>query len=96
MEATSFWGREGKDTATDKMEETFLPQPSEEKREKRDSSGDMQPTEETPRQRDSLVLCSLEIMTCVQKCYWHDKAIVGLIHTVYHQLRCDDELMNDG
>lgn len=31
MEATSFWGREGEGAATDKMEETFLSQPSKEK-----------------------------------------------------------------
>lgn len=30
MEATSFWGRKGKGAATDKMEETFLSQPSKE------------------------------------------------------------------
>lgn len=30
MEATSFWGREGEGAVTDKMEETFLSQPSKE------------------------------------------------------------------
>lgn len=30
MEATSFWGREGEGAATDKMEETFISQPSKE------------------------------------------------------------------